>query len=418
MRLSTKAVDASGADSNVCTMIRLGVLASHPIQYQAPLYRELASREDVTLKVWFSNHFGVEERVDPGFGEKIKWDIPLLAGYEHEFLPTVIKEQSPSAFAAAISPAMISRVRSFRPDAVVVHGYAHFNEVMLQLLAPALRIPILLRGESNLLTPRPRWKEITKEMLLRPLFRLPAGFLAIGTRNREYLEHYGVPPHKLFHAPYTVDNTFFSGPQLQVDALAWRSEHGIPADAQVVVTSAKLMQRKGVRELLEAFATVDAELSGSASQKGAACARYLVFIGTGPLEQELKARAKELGANVVFLGFVNQSRMPAAYALGDVFVLASYDEPWGLAVNEAMAVGLPVIVTEEVGSAVDLVGADNGWRIPPHDLGALRDALKNALSSPARLREMGHASKMRMQRWGIPQTADGYLEAARAVKRA
>ena len=378
--------------------MRLAVIASHPIQYQAPLYRALAAKRHVETKVFFCWDFGVESRFDVGFGREVLWDVPLLEGYDHEFVPNRSPRPGTHHFFGLLNTEVAGRLERFQPDAVLVHGYAHFTEWAVAAWALRRGVPLLFRGESHLVAPRARWVRFAKRLGLPPLMKSVAAALAIGTHNEEYLRHYGVPTDRIVLAPYTVDNAWFAARResAEREARRWRTELGIPDHHKVVLYAAKFIPVKGCEDLVRAFAA--ARLDGAT----------LVLVGAGPSRDAIERAAANV-PSVRFAGFVNQSRMPAAYRLGDVFVLPSHREPWGLAVNEAMNLGLPVIVSDQVGCAPDLVHDENGWVFPAGNVDALRRTLVDACSDGDRLRAKGVASAKRIATWGIPETVAGYV---------
>lgn len=389
-------------------MLKLAYVTTHPVQYQAPLFRRIAARDDVDLKVFFSWDSGVKPTLDPGFSQTVVWDVPLLDGYAHEFVPNWARRPRTSGFFGLVNPGLVTSLRAFRPDAIVVHGYAHFTEHIAMVAGRLARVPVLLRGESHLLAERPPWLRAAKRVGAAYLRRVLAGAVAIGSLNREYLRHYGFAEDRIFLAPYAVDNDFFQARAGEAEALAarWREELGIAPDATVVGFAAKLSAVKGCGDLIEAF--------GRAAIPNSA----LVIVGDGPLRDELtRAAARFPDATIRFKGFVNQSEMPAAYAICDVFALPSRFEPWGLAINEAMNLARPVIVTDIVGCAPDLVSADNGWVFPVGDVAALTELLREALAGRERLAAMGRASLHRINSWGLAETAEGLVTAARTVAR-
>src|ERR671923_2005224 len=130
---------------------RLAVVASHPIQYQAPLFRALAARPEIDLTVLFCGDWGLESYDDKGFGRELKWDVPLLDGYRSEFLPNVSPKPSPSRFWGLINPGVVRRLRAGRFDALWMHGWAKFTDWLAMLTAFASGVPVLLRGETTLL---------------------------------------------------------------------------------------------------------------------------------------------------------------------------------------------------------------------------------------------------------------------------
>ncbi|MFO0745649.1 MAG: glycosyltransferase family 4 protein [Myxococcota bacterium] len=389
--------------------IRIAYVTSHPIQYQAPLFRRLAATDGVALKVFFASDMGLSTYVDPGFAREVKWDVPLIEGYEHEFVKNVSPKPGVQRFFGLLNPAMPMRVLAWKPDAVIVHGYAHATEHLVMAACRAAGVPVLLRGESNLLAQRPRFTRLAKLLGAAALKQVLSGALAIGTLSREYFRHYGIPEERIFVAPYSVDNDFFfaRADAAEARAAAWKAELGIPAEALVVGFAAKLSAVKDCKTLIEAF--------GRAAVPGSA----LAIVGDGPLRQELESQAATYpGSCIKFAGFVNQSEMPAAYALADLFALPSVFEPWGLAINEAMTLGRAVVVSDAVGCAPDLVSRDTGFVFPAGDAQSLAAILTSALGDRERLRRMGAAGREKIRGWGIPETAAGIVSAARAVARA
>lgn len=393
--------------------LRLAALISHPIQYFAPLYRLLAARPDVDLTVYFCSRQGAERFVDPGFGQRVAWDIPLLDGYRHHVLPNARGDRGVRGFWSLTNPTIVSELRRGAFDAVWLHGYAYATNWLASLAASAFRIPVLMRGESNLLGARSPLRRATKSAVLRGLFHLAAACLYIGSRNREYYLHYGVPPERLFFAPYSVDNAFF---RRQADGLAPRraelkARFGIPADLPVILFSGKMVPKKQPLRLLAAYAR---------ARRRAPCA--LLVAGSGPLEKRFREQiAADAIPDVHLAGFLNQGQISQAYAVADVLALPSTweagdGETWGLAVNEAMNFGLPVVITDQVGCAGDLVqDGQNGFVVPHDSTEALASALSILAGNAALRRTFGARSLATIGSWGLEATADGVVAAARAV---
>ncbi len=387
-------------------MTRIAILASHPIQYQAPLFRCLAARADVALRVFFCWNFGVTKNFDPGFKREFLWDIPLLDGYDSEFVPNIAKRPHTDHFWGLINPSIATRIKDFRPDALITHGYGHATEAAVIAAARSLRIPVLLRGDSQLTESRKAWVRAAKRVVLGGLFRRLSGAISAGSLNKKYYLHYGVPEERIFFAPYSVDNQFFISRAAAAKRAAAerRAQLGIDAHRTTFVFAGKLADYKGPQDLIRAF--------GQLSPDNAA----LILAGEGPTRGELEALARTFPkAAIHFLGFANQTEMPAIYALGDVFVIPSRTEPWGLAVNEAMSMSCPILASAEVGAAPDLVDATNGWVFPAGDVAALSRCLDEARRDKRRLQTMGAASLERIAAWDIDKTAEGFVQAARAV---
>jgi glycosyltransferase involved in cell wall biosynthesis len=383
--------------------MRLAFVTSHPIQYQAPLFRELAGRPGVDFTALFCTDHGVRPTLDREFGRVIQWNTPLLEGYRHRFLPNVSPRPAVTSL-GQLNPELLHLIRRGEFDAVVLHGYAVLT-TFLAPLWPRTRTRLLLRVESHLLEPRPWWKRAIKQPLLRGLFRRIDHFLPIGAMNREYLRSFGVQDRTMTLAPYTVDNDFFArGSELcRVDRAAVRRRFELPVDRPVFLFAAKLIEKKRPLDLVRALAR--AGLQGRAT---------VAYVGDGALGEALTRETDALGlrSSVVRLGFRNQTEMPEIYGCADALVLPSDIEPWGLAVNEAMASGTPAIVTDVVGCGPDLV-RDPECIYRPGDVDALARALTRAVDDPAWLARLRASAVDRIARWGIPQTADGILAGAR-----
>lgn len=390
--------------------LRLAHVVSNPIQYFAPLYRELATRPEIDLTVYFASDFSVREYQDPGFGRPVTWDVPLLEGYAYELLPSAQGRHLDGAH-ALYKPSfdVIDAIVQGGFDFLWMHGYANAN-VALALLRTRLgrRPQLLLRDEPILGHSRASWRRALKYPMLRGLFSRTAG-LYIGERNRRYLLHYGADPDRIFPARYCVDNAFFQrqAEELSPQRTQLRAEFGIGDDQPVFLFSGKFVDKKRPLETIQAFA----QLRGQRW-----C--WLLMVGDG----ELKAEAERLVADrgipdVLFPGFLNQTELARAYVASDAFVLFSSDfETWGLVVNEAMNFSLPIVVSEKVGCSEDLVhGGANGYVVPSDDVKALSRAMGDLIQTPERIRQMGTRSRAIVGEYSIQRCAEGIVKACQAL---
>jgi glycosyltransferase involved in cell wall biosynthesis len=389
---------------------RVAFLTSHPIQYQAPLFRALAAHPELDLTVLFCSDWGVTPYRDEGFGHQVQWDVPLLDGYAHEFLPNRARKPGVEGFWSQVNPSVVGRVRQGGWDALIVHGWARATNLMAIRAALAARVPVILRGENNLLPAVSPWKARARRAALPRFFRRASAFLAIGRHNAGFYRAYGVPEDRIFLAPYAVDNDFFlaRAEALAAEKAELKRALGIDPALPVVLFSGKLTAVKRPADLLRAFEV-------AASRHPAA----LVFLGDGALRADLEAYVKALAVpNVVFAGFRNQSELPRVFGAADVFVLPSGFERWGLVVNEAMCFGLPVIASDQVGAAGDLVAeGENGFVYPAGDVDRLGRALERLLGDAELRARMGAASRERIRGWGIPQDVEGVRAALARVAR-
>ena len=395
MPAATSTRDGKRRRTAVAGRIRLGYLVSHPIQYQAPLLREISTEPGIDLRVLFLSDFSTRSYHDAEFGVAVDWDVPLIEGYAHRFLSSAV----PGRFRPVVAD-LNARIDEERLDALWVHGYAH--HACLRAIRHARRrgIPVLLRGESTLREARAGWKSAA----LRRLFASVAAFLAVGRRNREYYLAHGASPEKIFDVPYAVDNERFRSAD-DNDVRRLRRDLGLDEGRPVALFAAKLIDRKRPADVLRAFG----RLEGSARP-------YLLLAGDGEQRVSLERAAARFGPDVRFLGFQNQRALPALYHLADLFVLPSAHEQYGLAVNEAMAAGLPVIASDAVGASEDLIDDGvTGFVVPVGDVGAIAERMRALLFDPARRRAMGLAASNKVATYDLASARDGVVAAVESV---
>jgi glycosyltransferase involved in cell wall biosynthesis len=364
---------------------RLVYFVSHPIQYQAPLLRRLAREADLSLLVVFERDFSSRSYRDPGFGVDIEWDVPLRDGYDSRLL----------------KDCDLTRVIA-EADAVWAHGWETpaLRSVIAQ--AHAGDRPVLMRGEnwSRAMPDGSGPRGWLKRRYLARIFARCQAFLAIGTCNQAYYEAHGVPPNRIFGMPYAVDNDFFASRATSEAAAEVRARHGLSPDRKIVLYAGKLTRRKHPEHLLQAWR----QASWRDGERP-----VLIFVGDGELRPNLEAEA---GPDVIFTGFRNQTELPGYYAAADLFVLLAEREPWGLAVNEAMACGTGVVASDEVGAAYDLVDEGTGLRLPAGDVAGLSRAFPGLMG---RADALGRAARARIARWDFAADIAGLKSAIAAV---
>jgi len=388
-------------------MKKLAIITSHPIQYYAPWFRYLTHQAAVDLRVFYLWDFGVRQQLDPGFQQSVEWDIPLLEGYEYEFIPNTSKQPGTKHFWGLQNPTLIQQVSQYKPDVVLLMNYNYAS--LYHFLWHWRASPILFRGDSHRLITQPGFKPWLKDCWISQVFRRFAACLYVGKSNYHYFQAHGVSSDRLFFSPHAVDNDrFFQQADLAAtQAAAWKKELGIPQNHAVILFAGKLIPKKRPTDLLQAFLTANLpDVS-------------LLFVGSGELEATLRSQAAK-HAHVYFAPFQNQSQMPRTYAIADLFVLPSYGsgETWGLAVNEAMCLSKPVLVSNHVGCAADLVYPhQNGLSFAAGDVTALAESLQSAFADRDQLVEWGRESRRIIAKHSYAQTTKGLLEAIdRVVK--
>lgn len=388
-------------------MSRLAILATHPIQYYAPWFRHLARTDELDVRVFYLWDFGVAGRRDPGFQSELVWDVPLLDGYAHEFVPNAARDPGTHRFAGLVNPDLLARVARWRPDAVLLTAYRHRSLVDFLACWSRRRAPILFRGDSHRLVPRPGIAEPLRRAAITMLFRRFDACLAVGHANRDYFRHHGVPSRRIFFSPHAVDNARFmdAEPDARRAAVAWRHELGIPDEHRVLLFAGKFVEKKRPLDLLAAF------------RRARLDAVTLLFVGSGPLESDLRRAAAGVPA-VVFAPFQNQSLMPRTLAAADLLALPSFGpfETWGLVVNEAMCMGVPALVSTHVGCARDLVvPGRTGFVFRAGDVAELSARLREAFADPRALARLGRNARRRVARYDYAHATQGLLHALDAT---
>jgi glycosyltransferase involved in cell wall biosynthesis len=388
---------------------RIALLHTHPIQYVAPLYQRLSRCWDATITALYLSDYSVRGSADRGFGRGVRWDIDLVEGYDARFVRGAERRGEPTTFFSIVAPPLWREIRSGGFAALIVHGHTPAAIVLAAAAAKASRVPVLMRCETHLALRRSRLKRQLRRLLIGSFYRRFDAVMAIGSANREFYRAIGVREDRIFLMPYAVDNRrFIAASRLSAtDRGAVRASLGVNDDRPIVLYAGKFQPRKRPGDLLRAAALLNREDRPF----------QLAMVGSGEMEPLLRAMARDLGlTNIRFTGFVNQSALPRYYGACDIFVLPSMDEPWGLAINEAMCAGLPIVASAEIGCVPDLVrDGRNGCVFPAGDVAALADALRPLIVDPALREETGKASREIISRWSYDECEAGLAAALAAV---
>jgi glycosyltransferase involved in cell wall biosynthesis len=387
-------------------MKRLAIITTHPIQYNSPLFQQLTKSKEIQIKVFYTWENSQFEKFDSGFGRKITWDIPLLEGYEYAFIKNVSKKQDSKHFFRIKNPGLNKEISEWKADAILVYGWTFYSHLKAMIFFKG-KIPVFFRGDSTLLDEKPGIKSFIRKIVLKCIYSFIDYAFYVGTNNCDYYLLYGLKKDQLFFAPHSIDNKRFANiTQEQVEKIKeWKRHLGISEKSIVILFAGKFERKKNPGIILE-FAKYIANC-GDYSDKSV----HFIFIGNGILEDQLMIIASSL-TNVHFFPFQNQSDMPLVYRLGDIFVLPSiYNETWGLAVNEAMACGLPVIVSDKVGCAIDLVQNRNaGFCFRHNNFDDFKSILIKFISNIKRGKEMGDFGRESIKEWSIEITANKMIE--------
>lgn len=387
---------------------RLAAVFSHPIQYFAPLFQVLARDSELEFKVFYCTDWGVTRYRDPGFGKHVQWDIPLLAGYEWEILPAR-QPVSEMTFLSVDNPGIGAKLEEYRAAVVWNHGYAYATN--LRSLWWGRKHGVILTGDSELLHQRSIVKRVAKRILLPRLFKLVDVFVDYGERNRAYYRHYGVSEDRMVPGGYPLDIARFQKARTDFTArerTELQTRFGLAPQILTVIWAGKFIPAKRPLDLIRAVAHLGTERRGVQA----------LFVGSGPLQGEMERliAAEGLAEKIRFAGFVNQSEMPKVLCLGDILVMSSEKEPYGLAIPEGMAVGNAIIASDRVGCVSDSGVARPGVNTlvyPCGDVPALAAAIAELASNRDRLAAMQKESKALSWQQDCTVVAKAIREAAR-----
>jgi len=351
----------------------------------------MAKHPQLDVQTAYCRLRGAQAGHDPEFGRTIQWDVPLLDGYSWQAVPN--KGTDSEGFWGLYNPGLWKIIREGNFDAVFCHtGYIRASFWISYFASQLSNSAFLFGTDATTLTPLDRrmWKRPVKRLFWPFLYRLASQAIAPSSGTKSLLLSLGLPDERIALIPYVVDNDWWEAQSSRVDREAVRAAWGASPDTSVVLFCAKLQPWKRPLDLLRAFAQVAVPNS------------MLVFAGEGPLKSALQAEAGKLGIfkQVRFLGFVNQSQLPALYTASDLMVLPSEYDAFGVVVNEAMLCGCPVVASDSVGASRDLIApVDPSFVYRCGDIAALATILRQALSDRSQLAKFRGAARERMKTW-------------------
>ncbi len=375
---------------------RVAWVVSSPTPYKLPFFELLAKNPEWDLHFYFCTWASTTRpwQLDPSSEIQATTDqgirLPLPGGY---------------GSCLRLNPRILRALFRERWDLVVVSGYNHPTMQLAILGCIARRIPFIIQGESHLHKPRSLLTRTVKRWLIFPLLRRAAAALATGTAARQYWESIGIPAGRIGIVANTPEVGYFSSEaeSLRPHRARLRGELGLPESAVVGVFVGRLIPVKGV----------DLALKGLAGLPPAQ-RPHLLIVGDGPERSNLEQIAAEHCLPITFAGFRQRDELPACYAASDFFFLPSREEPWGVVVNEAMACGLPVLLSDQVGAAYDLLQeGGNGFLVRGADAANWSDAFRRCSEARASLPRMGDRSRGFVQGWTHQASADEFTKVAR-----
>lgn len=374
-------------------MKKLAIITTHPVQYNAPMFALLTARGKVQVKVFYTwGESVLKNKYDPGFNKNISWDIPLLDSYGYSFIQNVATDPGSHHFKGIDNPTLIKEIEEWNADAILVYGWS-FKSHLKTMRYLHGRMPVFFRGDSTMLGQKNHFKFLIRKYFLRWVYRHINKAFYVGAHNKSYFLQHGLKEADLLFAPHAVDNERFADERgiYQQKADEWRKELGINPHDLVLVYAGKLEPIKNLGWLIEAINELN-----EAPVK-------LLLVGNGPLENELKKKASG-NSRIIFIDFQNQQQMPVVYRLGQVFILCSHSETWGLSINEAMASGRAILVNETCGCAPDLVrNSINGFVFNASDKSSFIKYVEKLIADESLVNNMGAQSKEIISKWNFEE---------------
>jgi len=370
--------------------VRLAIITTHPIQYYAPIFRLLHEQFQIEIKVFYTWGKLAQDKYDPGFNKNINWDIPLLEDYPYEWIPNTSNDPGSHHFKGIINPDLVQMIAAYKPNAILIYGWAYHSHLKA-IRHFKNKIPVLFRGDSTLLDQQPGIKRFARSVLLKWIYKHIDHSFYVGSNSKAYFKKHGLKETQLTFAPHAIDNQRFALSQPD-EIKQLRQKLQLKDDDVLLLFAGKFEDKKDPLLLLNAFIKLN-----NAKAK-------LLFVGNGELEQQLKHEARGL-TNIHFMGFQNQSYMPVIYQACNIFCLSSKGpgESWGLTVNEAMACGKAILVSDKAGCAIDLVKPGvNGYIFKAGSSVDLQNKLAYLADKTIfELKNMGDASAKIIENWSF-----------------
>ncbi len=383
--------------------VNLAIIATHPIQYQAPWFRELSQTDGIQTKVYY---LFVPDRQQQGIGfnHDFQWDISLLDGYDWKTLRSRIRHDS-DAFFANRSYDFSAQLCKDKIDVCLITGWQSFGLLQAVVACRKLGIKTLIRGDSNSIGARPGWKKL----LHRILFSQYDAFLAVGKENKRFYMENGVDPARIFWCPHFIDNDrfFIQAQEAKNRRQSMRQNWGVLERKICFIFCGKFATKKRLPDLVHAL-----EIASRQNEM-----LHLLVVGSGEQDAQVRQMTIRISSSVTFLGFLNQTEISDAYVAADCLILPSdHNETWGLVVNEAMACGIPALVSDQVGCGRDLIiCGETGSIFRCGDIEDLSQKMSWAAAQRDILQCMGNNAREHIKQYSIENATKGLLEAVKAV---
>ncbi len=393
----------------------IAIYALHPITYQTPIFEDLhktlvKEKHQIEIMVLFGDDLSLRKVYYDHLKTSVRFDEDLrLDQFPNKFLKNYSRDAR-KGFFSRINPGIILDVIVNRRRVVMVHGYETFTAWLAIIVSKLLFRKVIFRGEA-VLEGTPYHRGLVrqfKQKTLPVLFYFVDRFAYSCQGNRRYFLHYGVDSEKLFHMPCAVNNNFFLELKRalvpQADEIRYR--YHVPPNNFTILFCARFTDRKRPLDLIEAVRSINLKNI------------TVLFVGDGPERDAMEAAVRVSGINAIFTGFIKLEEVARLECISHVFVNLSSKDPSPKSVNEAMLFGLPIIITNVVGTAYDLVeNGINGYIIEVGDSRTLAKHLEFLYFNPEKIAEMGEKSLEKIRHWDFAAGTRNLIKAIKSLEK-
>ena len=377
------------------------IYASHPIQYQAPIFREVSKNKQIGVTVMFGDDIGLKEVYSEGFDSIIKWDVPLTKGYKHFFLKNLAKTKI-TGFFSRINFGVFKFINPKEFDFILVHGYQTFTCWLILLAANLRGVKIILRGEAIIKNDKGLMIKFFKRLLINLYLKNVDAIMYSCKGNYKYWKSFSIEEKKLFFIPCAVDNNFFIKKKMLYNSKInlIKNELKIVKDDFVIIFPSRFTDRKRPFDLIEAAALL--------ARKNL----VLLFVGDGPNKKKMEKLCLQKGVRSIFTGFINQKIISKYYSISDAVAIISEYDASPKSLNEALNFNLPGIISNMVGTAGDLIINEyNGFIVDVGDIKNISCKINKLMDDKKLLKEMGKNSAIIIKKWTLENDAKGIMDA-------
>jgi glycosyltransferase involved in cell wall biosynthesis len=384
---------------------RLAILATHPIQYQAPLFKELSKYENIKLTVLFYSDYSAKKFNDKEFNREINWNANILDGYENKVIG-VLNNSKEIGFNNPSVKNLDNILNKKNYDIVLIQGWNHWANIKAIFAAKKNGLKIMMRSEAtDHFENKKSIRRIIREIVLKIIFKKIDYFIAIGENNKNFYLKRNIENKNIGFAPYSVDNKLFEIKNKNNEGNVIKDKLKLSNSKKIILFASKLTERKHLDDLLKAYIKLEKPKP------------YLLIVGSGEKAEETRSYITENKLDDVKLyGFKDQNEIKEFYTIADIFILPSIKETWGLVVNEAMCANCAIIVSDQVGSAKDLVvEGKNGYIYKARNIEELSNSIRRCLQNENYIK-YGNYSRVLIKKYNIDKTAEGIVKAINELK--